>query len=203
MFCFGTEVLLFLYPVSWLFGFGAAVSKYWKLCDLGFFAPWPLRRWLWAWFGIASELNSGLKWDQVCAGNLAWAYSSAVCYRGEQKIGFHCIENVFILKIKLQTAHFAFHALFPMTDVRVSVGCECEEMYIWDENPFFTEKLLLKDNFWLSQWENLRSETLVQWKPLKTSVTHWGTMQNCVWWADMSPQDALVLGNSLDWACWL
>lgn len=64
-----------------------------------------------------------------------------------QKIGFHYIEKVFMLKIKLQTAHFAFQALLSLTDIGVSVESECREMCVWDKNPIFPEKMLLKENF--------------------------------------------------------
>lgn len=83
-----------------------------------------------------------MEWDLVSVGSSALACSSAVCDRGAQKIGFHCIEKVFMLKIKLQTAHFAFQALLSLTDIRVSV-----EMCIWDKNPIFPEKMRLKENF--------------------------------------------------------
>lgn len=52
-----------------------------------------------------------------------------------------------MLKIKLQTAHFAFQALLSLTDIGVSVESECREMCVWDKNPIFPEKMLLKENF--------------------------------------------------------
>jgi len=51
-----------------------------------------------------------------------------------------------MLKIKLQTAHFAFQALLSLTDIRVSGESECGEMCIWDKNPVFLEKMLFKEN---------------------------------------------------------
>lgn len=85
-----------------------------------------------------------------------------------QQVGFNCIENASMLKIKLQTAHFAFQALLFLTGIRVSVASGCRKTCISDKNPSFPEKVLLKENSCLGLLKNAVSETLVQWK----SVLH-------------------------------
>lgn len=56
----------------------------------------------------------------------------------------------------------------------------------------FSQKDILKENFWLDLLTYPPSETFMQWKPCKPSVAHRSAMQSCVWWTSTSPHVALV-----------